>query len=61
MGTKSPIERDFSRQAARTRPGRDYARWGSGASMRPDSAYAYLDESLREVLTVGRPIERGGT
>jgi hypothetical protein len=27
----------------------------------PDSAYAYLDESLCEVLTVGRPIERGGT
>jgi hypothetical protein len=26
-----------------------------------DSAYASLDESLREVLTVGRPIERGGT
>jgi uncharacterized membrane protein len=27
----------------------------------PDSAYADLDESLREVLTVGRPIEQGGT
>jgi hypothetical protein len=26
-----------------------------------DSAYANLDESLREVLTVGRPIEQGGT
>ena len=32
---------------------------GDGAV--PDSAYAYLDESLREVLTVGRPIERCGT
>jgi hypothetical protein len=27
----------------------------------PDSASANLDESLREVLIVGRPIERGGT
>jgi hypothetical protein len=27
----------------------------------PDSADANLDESLREVLTVGRPIERGRT
>jgi uncharacterized peroxidase-related enzyme len=27
----------------------------------PDSGYANLDESLREVLTVGRPIEQGGT
>jgi uncharacterized peroxidase-related enzyme len=27
----------------------------------PDSAYANVDESLREVLTVGRPIEQGGT
>ena len=26
----------------------------------PDSAYANLDESLRKVLTVGRPIEQGG-
>jgi uncharacterized peroxidase-related enzyme len=27
----------------------------------PDSVYANLDESLREVLSVGRPIEQGGT